>query len=399
MPVPQLPRLSDLDLEGQWVLVRADLNVPLTDGDVVDDFRIGAFVPTLERLMHQSCRVVICSHLGRPEGVDEAYRMRPVAGVLSELVSREVTPVPEVVGPGAEAAVSALEPGHIVLLENLRFHPGEETNEPAFCDELARFGQVYVNDAFGSSHRAHASIVGLPERLPSYAGLLLAEEVETLTELLEAPEDPFVVILGGAKVADKIGVVRRLLEKADRICIGGGMAFTFLQANGYEVGRSVVEHGYLAEVEALLKEAEGRILLPTDVVCADNMQATEGRTTPVHAIPRDEMALDIGPDTASRFVNAVGGAATVFWNGPMGVFENPAFASGTRTVAEAVAACRGRTVTGGGETASALASLGLDEDVDFASTGGGAALEFLEGRTLPGIAALERVAGRQQSID
>jgi phosphoglycerate kinase len=373
------------------VLVRADLNVPLRDGAVADDFRIRAFLPTLDHLVAERARIVVCSHLGRPKGPDDAYRLRPVAGAMAKLIDREVTPVPEVVGRQAEAAVSALEPGHIVLLENLRFEPGETSNDPAFADALASLAEFYVNDAFGSCHRAHASVVGVPQRLPSAAGFLLADEVENLSELLGEPKRPFVVVLGGAKVADKIGVVRHLLGTADRILIGGGMCFTFLKAAGRPIGRSLLDADHIADVEAVLQEAGDTIRLPTDIVYAPGLEATEGRTG--DAVPDDQMGLDIGAATADAFAREIEAAGTVFWNGPMGVFENAAFAGGTQRVAEAVARCPGKTVTGGGDTAAALAAFGLDEAVDFLSTGGGASLEFLEGRTLPGIAAL--AAGRQ----
>ncbi len=390
MGASSLPRLEDADLAGKRVLVRADLNVPLDGGRVADDFRVRAFLPTLGHLVEQGCRVVVCSHLGRPGGPDDRYRMAPVAAVLAGLAGRGVIPVGEVVGPEAEEAVGALDAGAVALLENLRFHPGETSNDPGLADALAGLADVYVNDAFGASHRAHASIVGVPGRLPAAAGLLLAAEVDTLGRLLAGPERPYVVVLGGAKVSDKIGVVRNLLDRTDRILIGGGMCFTFLKARGASIGDSLVDADQLDDVRDLLDEADDRIALPTDVACGEGPDATEATAAPADAIPDGLMGLDIGPETAERFGAEIREAGTVLWNGPMGVFENDAFAAGTRTVAEAVAACPGFTATGGGDTAAALAALGLDGDVDFLSTGGGASLEFLEGSTLPGIEALER---------
>jgi phosphoglycerate kinase len=371
------------------VLVRADLNVPIAEGRVTDDFRIRACLPTLERLMAEDAKVIVCSHLGRPKGVDERYSMRPVAEALSGLLGRDVVAVPEVVGDRATAAAKGLGPGEVAMLENLRFEPGETKNDPALADALAALAERYVNDAFGSCHRAHASVVGAPARLPSAAGLLLAKELETLSGLLGAPDRPYVVVLGGAKPADKLGVVRNLLDKADAILIGGGMCFTFLKARGASVGRSLVDDDSLDVVRELVDRVE----LPSDVVAAASLDASEGLVVPADDIPGELMGLDIGPDSAKAFAETVRGAKTVFWNGPLGVFENAAFAAGTRAVAEALAACEGYTVTGGGDTAAALAAFGIDDAADFLSTGGGASLEFLEGKTLPGIAALTRGSG------
>jgi phosphoglycerate kinase len=382
-----LPRLEDADVAGRRTLVRADLNVPLDDrGDVADDFRLRAFLPTLEFLVETGARVIVCSHLGRPKGVEEPLRLRPVAEVLSALCGRVVMPVPEVVGPQAEAACTALQTGQVAMLENLRFHPGETANDPAFADALASLAEIYVNDAFGASHRAHASIVGVPARRPHAAGFLLAEEVETLSRLLEDPPRPFVAVLGGAKVADKLGVIRNLLAKADRVVVGGGMCFTFLRARGLEVGRSLVDDVHLDEIRDVMDNE--RLMLPSDVMVGSGPDATETDLASVTDIPSDAMGLDIGPASGEAFARAIAGAEAVFWNGPMGVFENPVFAQGTKTVAQAVARCDGFTITGGGDTAAALDAFDLAADVDFVSTGGGASLEFLEGRTLPGIAAL-----------
>ena len=384
-----LPRLENADVEGRTVVVRADLNVPLQDGQVGDDFRIRAFLPTLEHLVSKGCRTVVCSHLGRPKGERRPeLSLAPVAERLSELLGRQVDMTTDSVGPGVAEAARDLPPGGVLVLENLRFNPGETSNDPGFAGGLASLGDLYVNDAFGASHRAHASIVGIPERIPGCAGFLLSEEIDTLSGFLNDPPRPFVVVLGGAKVADKLGVVRNLLGRADRILVGGGMCFTFLRAQGHDVGRSLVDEASLDEVSQVLAEADGRIMLPTDVVVADSAQAQDGERVGVDAIPAGSMGLDIGPGSSKRFADVVTDAASLFWNGPMGVFENLAFAMGTRALAQAVAICEGYTVTGGGDTAAALASVGLEAEVDFMSTGGGASLEFLEGRSLPGIEAL-----------
>ncbi|MGH2759255.1 MAG: phosphoglycerate kinase [Actinomycetota bacterium] len=378
----KLPKLEDLPVAGQRVLLRADLNVPLDDGRVADDFRVKAFLPTLERVLERGGRAVVCSHLGRPKGPDPKYTLAPVAAVLSEALAGDVPLVFD---------YEDLPEVRVALLENLRFHPGETANDPAFVGLLAAHADAYVNDAFGSSHRAHASVVGLPERLPSAAGLLLEREVTELSKLLDPADHPYVVALGGSKVADKIGVVHHLLERADTILIGGGMCFTFLEAMGLEVGRSLVDAERLDDVRRLLEEpAADRIVLPDDVVCAARADADEGQVRAVSEIGDEELGLDIGPRTAERFAGIARSARTLFWNGPMGVFEKPAFAAGTRAVAEGVAACDGHTVTGGGDTAAALGMFGLAGAVDFASTGGGASLEFLEGKDLPGITALTK---------
>lgn len=396
MASPALPRLENADVAGKRVLVRADLNVPLDAGRVTDDFRIRASLPTVRHLLERDAAVILCSHLGRPEGVEERYRMRPVADALAGLLGRDVAAAPEVAGPQTEAVCGALAPGKVAVLENLRFHPGETANDPGLADALAGLAEAYVNDAFGSSHRAHASIVGPPERLDAYAGLLLAAEVDHLSPLLAEPDRPYVVVLGGAKVGDKIGMVRNLLGRADRVLIGGGMCFTFLRARGEQVGGSLIDSGHIGDVEAILGgPGAERILLPVDVVAAASTEAERGTVLRVGEIPDDLAGVDIGPESARAFADAIHEAGTVFWNGPMGVFENPAFSAGTRAVAEAVAACTGYTVAGGGDSAAALAAFGLDDRVDFLSTGGGAALEFLEGRRLPGIDALEAAARRR----
>jgi phosphoglycerate kinase len=359
-----VPQLEDLPApRGKRVLLRADFNVPITDGRIDDDLRIRAALPTIQWLQqHDVESITACSHLGRPKGKpDPRYSMAPVRDRLAELA------------PGVE------------LRENLRFDPGEEANDPSFVARLVEGHDLYVNDAFGSSHRAHASIVGPPAQLPSAAGRLLAREVEVLGALLSSPRRPFVAVLGGSKVSDKLGVIRALLERVDKLLVGGGMCFTFLRAEGHDVGDSLLEVDQVDTCGALLAGAKP-ILVPTDiVVLGDDGQAvrTVGRD-----VPAGWKGLDIGPGTAAAFADAIAGAGTVFWNGPMGVFEDERFAAGTRTVADAVASCSGFTVVGGGDSAAALARFGLEAAVDHVSTGGGASLEYLEQGDLPGLAAL-----------
>lgn len=383
----KLRTLEDLDYARRRVLLRADLNVPLGDhGGVADDFRIRAAVPTIRQLTKAGSRVVVCTHLGRPKGREGRFSTRPIAPALSEALGSTVEWAPDVAGPEAAAASEKVGEGDVLLLENLRFEPGETKNDPGFAEQLAGLGEVYVNDAFGASHRAHASIVGVPKLLPSAAGLLLADEVETLTRLLSDAPSPFVVVLGGNKVGDKIGVVRNLLGRADRILIGGGMAFTFLKARGLEIGRSILDEPQLED--AAVVAGDDRIVLPSDVMVAAAMDDPRAELVPVANMPPDKAGFDIGPATSEAFTRAIAGAETVFWNGPMGVFERDAFASGTRAVARAVADSGGYTVIGGGDTAAALSKFGLLDAVDFQSTGGGASLELLEGATLPGVEAL-----------
>ena len=384
--------LDDLDVAGRRVLVRADLNVPIIDGAVGDDTRVRAALPTLRALMERGARVIVVSHLGRPKGgPSPELSLAPVAARLGELLGQPVRLADAVVGPSVAAAVEALAPGEALLLENVRFEPGEEANDPALARALASLADVYVNDAFGTAHRAHASTVGIAAHLPSCAGYLLRRESETLSALLDNPARPFVGILGGAKVSDKLAVAGNLLERLDALLLGGGMANTFLLAAGHAVGASLCEPDLADEAAAIL--AKGRalgvpILLPTDVVVASSVAAESGQVVPVAEVPNDAMILDIGPATVAAFAERIAGAGTVFWNGPMGVAERPAFARGTLGVARAVAACDGFTVVGGGDSIAALAATGLADAVGFVSTGGGASLELLEGRSLPGIAAL-----------
>jgi phosphoglycerate kinase len=384
-----LPRLEDLPkLHGQRVLLRADFNVPLRDGRVEDDLRIATVLPTLEYLHEQGAAVVACGHLGRPKGkADPEFSMAPVATRLGELLGREVALAPQVIGATAASMADSLGPGDVMMLENLRFQSGETENDPAFAVSLTELADVYVNEAFGASHRAHASIVGPPPVLPCAGGRLLFREVEVLSALLGEPKQPFVGVLGGAKVSDKLGVIGALLGKCDTILIGGAMAFTFLVAQGYDVGDSLLEPDRVDDCRQLLES--GRVKVPVDVVIAQEMAPdAETRIVPAGRIPAGWKGLDIGPESAAIFSDAVDGAANVLWNGPMGVFEMEPFASGTKAVAEAVADCHGFTVIGGGDSAAAIRQFGLADRVDHVSTGGGASLELIEQGDLPGLAAL-----------
>jgi phosphoglycerate kinase len=388
-----LRSMRNANLAGQRVLVRVDFNVPLEGGRVADDTRIQAALPTLESLRRQGAKVVLASHLGRPKpGKDNtAHSLRPVAEHLRGL-GIPVHFAEDCIGPKAKAVVEHLHRGEVALLENVRFHAGEEANDPAFCQALADLVDAYVNDAFGTAHRAHASTTGVAHLRPSYAGLLIEKEVEALGGLLSSPKRPFAAVLGGAKVSDKILVVERLMERVDRLIVGGGMAFTFLKAQGHEVGASLVEQDRVALAAQLLDRAKAKgieVFLPTDVVAADAFDAkAPHRVVGLDGIRADWMGLDIGPRTVEAFSKAIAASHTVLWNGPMGVFEWDAFAAGTRAVGEAIASCKGTTVVGGGDSAAAAKRFGLEERMTHVSTGGGASLEFLEGRTLPGIQAL-----------
>ena len=385
--------LPDLNAEGKQVFVRADLNVPLRDGAITDDLRVQSSVPTLRALLDQGASVVVASHLGRPKGEpDPASSMAAVGTRLQELLSTEVLTASDVVGEDAKAKAAALRPGQVLLLENLRWHPGETKNDDDFAAALASLADVYVDDAFGAAHRAHASISGIPARIPGYAGLLLERELDVLGGLLEDPARPYVAVLGGAKVSDKLTVLENLLERVDALAVGGAMAFTFLVAEGVDVGASRVESDQVETVGRLVAAARERgveVLLPTDVVVAPEFAEDAPATTvEVGAIPSDQMGLDVGPQTAATYATAITGAGSVFWNGPMGVFEWDAFAAGTRTVADAIANSDAFTVVGGGDSAAAIRAFGLDDKVDHVSTGGGASLELLEGKELPGVVAL-----------
>ncbi len=387
-PVPQLESLPLL--RGTRVLLRADFNVPLRDGVIDDDLRITASLPTIQWLRERHCRVVCCSHLGRPKGKpNPAYSLAPVALRLGELLGLQVGLAPGVADFAAVNQTQRLEPGEVMLVENLRFDPGEEANDPAFATNLTELGDVYVDDAFGAAHRAHASIVGPPRVMSSAAGRLLAREVEVLGQLLDAPKRPFVVVLGGVKVSDKLGVIDALLDRCDQLLIGGAMAFTFLVAQGARVGDSLVEADQVEHCAKLL--ATGKVVIPTDVVAAEDIRAdAAARHVSAKSIPDGWKGVDVGPETAGTYADVLAGAATVLWNGPMGIFEMAPFAAGTRTVAEAVADCRGFTVVGGGDSAAAVREMGLADRIDHVSTGGGAALELIELGDLPGLQALRR---------
>jgi phosphoglycerate kinase len=383
-----------VDWSGARVLLRSDLNVPLDDGRVADDARIRASIPTIERLLRAGAGVAVCSHLGRPKGrrVDE-LSLRPCAEHLGSLMGRQVELLPDCVGPEVRGRVERLAPGELVMLENLRFHPGEEANDPGFAEALAAGFTHYVDDAFGAAHRAHASTEGVAHLLPARAGLLLAREVEVLGGLMADPAHPFVAVLGGSKVSDKLPLIERLLERCDRVLVGGAMCFTFLAAQGEDVGASMHEdeagQAMASELMELAVRLNCALQLPADVLVADRFaEDADIEVVPTDDITGDWIGVDIGPQTAASYREAIADARTVFWNGPMGAFEIAPFADGTRAIAEAMAECDGVTVAGGGDSGAALAQLGLVDRLTHVSTGGGAALEMLEGRTLPGVAAL-----------
>jgi len=383
--------IRDAPVGGKRVLVRVDFNVPLAEGRVADDTRIQAALPTIQYLLDRGARVILMSHLGRPKGqVREELRMGPVGEHLAGLLGRPVKTLTDCVGPDVVAAVAAMKDGEVILLENLRFHPEERANDPDFARELASLADVYVNDAFGTAHRAHASTAGVPKYLPAVAGLLMEKELDFLGKALESPEHPYVAILGGAKISDKIGVVQSLLQQADALLIGGGMANTFLKAQGLEVGGSLVEDDSLGVARELLAQAGDRLHLPVDVVVADAFAADAQRQVVLaDRVPAGWHILDIGPQTVERFGEVIEQAKTLFWNGPMGVFEFPRFAEGTFAVARLVAESPGITIVGGGDSVAAVNQAGVADRISHVSTGGGASLEFLEGKLLPGVAALE----------
>ncbi len=385
--------IRDVDVRGKRVFVRVDFNVPLDDGQITDDRRIREALPTIVKLRRQGARVILASHLGRPDGkVISGLRLDPVAVRLSELLGAPVRKLPDCVGPEVARAVAEMRDGDVVLLENLRFHPEEEANDEQFARALASLADVYVNDAFGTAHRAHASTVGITRFLPAVAGLLMEKELVYLSRILEDPRRPFVAILGGKKVSDKIGVIRNLLTRADMLLIGGAMSYTFLRAKGLRVGASLCEEDKLELARSLMDDAAGRRIafrLPDDVMVADRFaEDAARRVVAAAAIPQGWMGMDIGPQTAAAYADVIARAGTVMWNGPMGVFEFPAFAAGTRAVAEAMAGSKAVTIVGGGDSAAAVQQMGLADRMTHISTGGGASLEFLEGKELPGVAAL-----------
>jgi phosphoglycerate kinase len=391
------PVLADVDVAGKRVLVREDLNVPLEQGRVADATRIQAAAPTLAGLRARGAKVIVMSHLGRPDGkVVESLRLAPIAGPLGAMLGCTVTCAVDCIGDAVTAAVAAMHDGDVLLLENLRFHPGEEANDPAFARQLATLGDLYVNDAFGTAHRAHASTVGITQFVASYMGPLLAREVEVLDSILQHPQRPFIAVLGGAKVSDKIGVIERLLGLCDAIVVGGGMANTLLAAEGFDVGASLRDRD-LGPAKAVMQKAESahaNLHLPTDAVVATSIYATDEQTrdVPVSQVGEKDMILDIGPDTAVDFSAVIHKAKTVLWNGPMGVFENDAFSAGTQSVGQAIVDSGAISVVGGGDSAAAAHKFGFADAMTHISTGGGATLEYLEGKELPGIAALKHRA-------
>jgi phosphoglycerate kinase len=383
--------VRDIQVKGKRVLVRVDFNVPQDKaGNITDDTRIRAALPTIQYLVDKGAKVVLCSHLGRPKGkVAEEFRMTPVAKRLSDLLGKPVLKTDDCVGAAVEKAVASMKAGDVLLLENLRFHAEEEGNDPAFAKQLAALGDVYVNDAFGTAHRAHASTEGVAHYLPAVAGFLMEKEINFLGQALADPPRPFVAILGGAKVSDKIKVIENLLPKVDKLIVGGGMANTFLKAQGLDVAASLVELDKVDLAKSLIKSGGSKLVLPTDVVVADAFAAdAKHQTVAVDKVPAGWRILDIGPNTAELFAKVLKDAKTVVWNGPMGVFEFPAFAEGTVALAKALAKSKATTIIGGGDSAAAVEQAGVADKMTHISTGGGASLEFLEGQVLPGVAAL-----------
>ncbi|MFC1996683.1 phosphoglycerate kinase [Chloroflexota bacterium] len=382
--------VTDIDVKGKKVLVRVDFNVPLKDGSVSDDTRIQAALPTINYLLEQGATPILCSHLGRPKGIDPVFSLRPVAAYLADLVDTSVKFVEDCVGSVAEDGVRTLQPGEILVLENTRFHVGEKKNDPEMAKQMASLADVFVNDAFGTAHRAHASNVGVANYLPAVAGFLLEKEIKYLGQAIADPARPFVAILGGAKVSDKIGVIRNLLTKADQVLIGGGMANTFFKAQGYLMADSLVEDDALDTARSLLAEGNTSLRLPVDIVIANAFSdKAENKVMNMDSVPNGWRVLDIGPETVAKYAKVISEAGTIVWNGPMGVFEFPKFAKGTFSLAHAVADSSATSIIGGGDSVAAIKQSGLADMVTHISTGGGASLDMLEGRVLPGLAALE----------
>jgi phosphoglycerate kinase len=383
--------VEDIDVQGKKVLVRVDFNVPIKDGQVGDDTRIRAALPTIEYLLDRGAAVILCSHLGRPKGgVQPEFSLRPVAEHLGQLIDKPVKFSEETIGPAAEKAAAELKPGDVLVLENTRFYPGETKNDPEMARQLSALADLYVNDAFGSAHRAHASTEGVAKYLPAVAGYLLEKEIRYLGQAIANPARPFIAILGGAKISDKIGVIRNLLKKAEQVLIGGGMANTFFKAQGYPIGESLVEDEALETAKELLAEGGNRLRLPVDVVIADRFENdAERRIMSMGPVPDGWRILDVGPQTVDSFGRIIDEAGTIVWNGPMGVFEFPRFSEGTFGIARAIASSEATSIIGGGDSIAAVQEAGVAEKITHISTGGGASLEMLEGLVLPGLAALQ----------
>lgn len=385
--------MKDLDLKGKRVFCRVDFNVPMEDGKVTDDTRIRAAVPTIEYLIEQGAKVILASHLGRPKGeVNEDMRLAATGVRLGELLHKEVKSLDESIGEKVEQEISAMQEGDIVLLENVRFHPGEEKNDEGLAKAFAALADVFVNDAFGAAHRAHASTAGIASYLTSVSGLLLEKELEVLGKALSEPDRPFTAIIGGAKVKDKIGVIDHLLDKVDNLLIGGGLSYTFIKAQGYEIGNSLVEEDKLELAKSFIEKAKQKgvkFYLPVDATVASEFSKdADTKSVKIEEIPADWMGLDIGPETAALYADVIKNSKLIIWNGPMGVFEMPAFENGTKSVAQAMAETSGYTVIGGGDSAAAVEKFHVADQMDHISTGGGASLEFMEGKDLPGVSAL-----------
>jgi len=387
--------LQDQELQGKRALVRVDFNVPMDkQKNITDDMRIRAALPTIRYLIDHGSKVLLVSHLGRPDGVTDGLRMDPIAKRLEELLGEKVTKLNDCIGEAVEAAISKMANGDVVLLENVRFHPEEEANDSAFAKQLAALADVYVNDAFGTAHRAHASTEGVARILPGVCGFLIQKELEVMGKSLDDPRRPFVAIIGGAKVSSKIMVIRNLARKVDTLMIGGGMVYTFLKAQGLEVGKSLVEEKFIEQAKGIWAELKAmarlKLIIPVDVVIATELSAgAPSKVVPIDRIPADMMGVDIGPETVERFKEAIRTAGTIIWNGPVGVFEIEKFATGTNEIARALASSRAVTIVGGGDSASAVEKAGVADRITHISTGGGASLEYLEGKDLPGIAILQ----------
>lgn len=385
--------MKDIEVKGQRVFVRVDFNVPMADGVITDDTRIRAAIPTIEYLVEQGAKVILASHLGRPKGeVKEEMRLTAVGVRLAELIGKPVTKLDESIGKEVEKAVTDMQDGDILLLENVRFHAGEEKNDPALAEAFSKLADVYVNDAFGAAHRAHASTEGIAKHVPAVSGFLMQKELDVLGKALSNPERPFTAIIGGAKVKDKIGVIESLLEKVDHLIIGGGLSFTFIKAQGYDIGKSLLEEDKIELAKSFIDKAKAKgvqLHMPIDAVVANEFSKdAETKIVDVDAIPADWMGLDIGPKTAANYAEVIQNSKLIIWNGPMGVFEMDKFANGTKTVAEAMANTAGYTVIGGGDSAAAVEKFDVADKMDHISTGGGASLELMEGKELPGIVAL-----------